>query len=88
MPYLLPRDDAAPETTGTRYTRALVALTREVWHPDCTLRAAFAMICETAARALQVERVNIWRFEPEPQQLVCLHAYCLSTDTHAPVEAL
>ena len=82
------RDAPLPETPGTRYTRALVELTRAVWHPDCTLQDAFGVICVTAARAMQVERVNIWRLVPWPLRLECVHAYALSIDEHAPVEAL
>ena len=82
------RDDPLPETPGTRYTRALVALTRAVWHPDCTLRDALGVICQTAAAAVQVERVNVWRLVDAPPRLVCVHAYTLSDDTHAPDEAL
>jgi EAL domain-containing protein (putative c-di-GMP-specific phosphodiesterase class I)/GGDEF domain-containing protein len=73
---------------GTRYTRALVELTRAVWHPDCTLRMAFGVISEVAAAALRVERVNIWRYQESPQRLVGVHAYTLSNHAHAPREAL
>ena len=82
------RDVPLPETPGTRYTRALVELTRAVWHPDCTLQDAFGVICAIAARAMQVERVNIWRFVPWPLRLECVHAYVLSRDEHAPEQAL
>jgi EAL domain-containing protein (putative c-di-GMP-specific phosphodiesterase class I)/GGDEF domain-containing protein len=77
-----------PETSGTRYTRALVDLTRAVWRPDCRLQDAFAVICETAAHAMQVERVNAWRLLPGPLRLKCVHAYTRSTDTHVRPPAL
>ena len=82
------RDAPLPETPGTRYTRALVDLTRAVWRPDCTLQDALAIICETGARALQVERANVWRLLPDPLRLQCVHAYNLATGEHAPPDAL
>ena len=82
------RDASLPETPGTRYTRALVDLTRAVWRPDCTLQDALAVICETGARALQVERANVWRLRPDPLRLDCIHAYNLATGEHAPPKAL
>jgi EAL domain-containing protein (putative c-di-GMP-specific phosphodiesterase class I)/GGDEF domain-containing protein len=88
MSAILGRETPLPETPGTRYTRALVELTRAVWHPDCTLQNAFAVICETAANAMQVERVNIWRLLPNPLRLECVHAYTRSSGEHAPPEAL
>ena len=88
MSAVMPRDAPLPETPGTRYTRALVDLTRTVWEPGCTLRHALAVICETAAKAMQVERVNVWRLQPAPLQLVCLHGYTRSTNVHASPEEL
>jgi len=88
MSAILGREAPLPETPGTRYTRALVELTRAVWHPDCTLRNAFAVICETAANAMWVERVNVWRLLQHPLRLECVHAYTRSSGEHAPLEAL
>lgn len=88
MSATLSRDAPLPETPGTRYTRALVDLTRAVWRPDCTLQDALAMICETAAHALQVERVNVWRLLSDPLRLQCVHAYARATGEHAPAEVL
>jgi len=88
MSAILGREAPLPETPGTRYTRALVELARAVWHPDCTLRNAFAVICETSANAMQLERVNVWRLVPHPLRLECVHAYTRSTGEHAPPEAL
>src|ERR1700741_445410 len=88
MSAILSREGALPETPGPRYARALVELTRAVWHPDCTLQDALAVICTTAAHAVQVERVNVWRLLPNPLRLECVHAYARSTGEHAPPEAL
>ena len=41
-----------------RHNHALVSLARRVWQDGCTLETAIAMICETAAETLEVERVN------------------------------
>jgi EAL domain-containing protein (putative c-di-GMP-specific phosphodiesterase class I) len=67
-----------------RHNQALVALARQVWREDCTLDTAFATICETAADTLEVERVNIWRLEPEQGLLRCVHAYERGSDRHNP----
>ncbi|MFC5576898.1 putative bifunctional diguanylate cyclase/phosphodiesterase [Lysobacter niabensis] len=82
------RDAPLPETPGTRYTRALVELTRAVWRPDCTLQDALAVICVTAAEAMQVERVNVWCLLPQPLRLQCVHAYVRSSGEHTPRAAL
>ena len=76
------------ETPGTRYTRALVDLTRAVWHPDCTLQDALTVICQTSAHAMQVERVNVWRLLQQPLRLQCVHAYTRSNDRHASTQVL
>ena len=88
MSAILGHDAPLPETPGTRYTRALVELTRAVWRPDCTLQDALAVICQTAAHAMQVERVNAWRLLPRPLRLECVHAYTRSSGEHAPPQAL
>lgn len=71
-----------------RFTRALVTLTRQVWSPDCTFETAIASICRTAASALQVERVSVWRYDATEFCLRCLHAYDATSGLSAPVEAL
>ena len=81
---LLP--DVLRDHAGERYAQALVALTRRVWHADCQLDDAFAVICETAAQTLHVERANIWRFDRARSLLVCLHAF--DRNGHAPATAL
>lgn len=70
--------DALPgrvPSAGERFTRALVTLTREVWHPDCTFDTAIAAVCRIACEALQVERVSVWSYEPEVHLLRCLHVH-------------
>ena len=88
MSAILGREAAFPDTPDSRYTRALVELTRAVWHSDCTVQDALALICKTAADAMQVERVNIWRLLPDPLRLQCVHAYTRSNGVHAPREEL
>ena len=80
--------DIDTDSSGERYTRALVALTREVWHPDCSFDAAVGLICETAAEALRVERVNVWRYDAASRALHCIHAYTRSDRHHARAEEL
>jgi predicted signal transduction protein with EAL and GGDEF domain len=58
-----------------RHNHALVALARHVWQEGCTLEHAFALICETAAATLGVERVNIWRLDDARGELHCLHLH-------------
>ena len=77
------RHDAVAATTTERFTRALVELTRAVWHTDCTFDSAIGLICETAAHALQVERVNIWHYDRDARLLRCLHAYSATDGVHA-----
>ena len=67
-----------------RHNHALVALAREVWHDSCSLDSALALICETAADTLEVERVNVWRLHPEHHLLRCVHAYERDTGRHNP----
>ncbi len=83
---------ARPEDAGSnrsaRYTRALTALTRRIWHDDCTLDAALAGICATAAAALDVPRVNVWRYDAAEDRLVCLHAHSTGQDGPEPISEL
>src|SRR5690606_31572001 len=66
-----------------RHNHALVSLARRVWQDDCTLEDAFALICETAAETLEVERVNIWLHDPDAGLLTCLHHYQRSGARHS-----
>ena len=65
-----------------RHNHALVSLARRVWQDDCTLDSAFALISETAADVLEVERVNIWQYDHAAETLRCLHHYARSTGLH------
>lgn len=67
-----------------RYNHALVALARRVWSEDCTLETAIAQLCQVAAETLEVERVNVWRANPDDNTLCCIHAYVRSGDRHNP----
>ena len=82
-PHQVRHAEPAVPTTTERFTRTLVELTRAVWHPACTFDSATGLICETAARTLQVERVNIWHYDRAAHLLRCLHAYSASDDAHA-----
>jgi predicted signal transduction protein with EAL and GGDEF domain len=79
--------DATP-SDGQRFTRALVALTRAIWQPDCSFDSALALICESAAEALRVARVNVWHYDRSAQRLRCIHAYSTCTRAHAADDAL
>lgn len=79
--------DATP-SDGQRFTRALVALTRAVWHPDCSFDSALALICETAADALRVDRVNVWHYERDARRLRCIHDFAARERAHAGDDAL
>jgi diguanylate cyclase (GGDEF)-like protein len=79
--------DATP-SDGQRFTRALVALTRAIWQPDCSFDSALALICESAAEALRVARVNVWHYDRSAQRLRCIHAYSACTRAHAADDAL
>jgi hypothetical protein len=74
--------DATP-SDGQRFTRALMALTRAIWQPDCSFDSALALICESAADALRVARVNVWHYDRSAQRLRCIHAYSACTRAHA-----
>lgn len=74
------REDGA---WARRHNHALVALARQVWHENCSLASAYAVICETAAETLEVERVNIWRCDG-PDALRCVHSYERTGRRHNP----
>lgn len=63
---------AAPHERQARYGRALMELTRCLWREDKDLAGMLACITEAAARTLEVERVNIWRFDEDGMR--CIHA--------------
>ncbi len=67
-----------------RHNQALVALARELWTGHDTLESALALVCETAARTLRADRVNVWRLHPQHRVLRCVHAYDLRSGEHNP----
>ncbi len=75
-------------SASERFTRALVELTRTVWHPSCTFDTAIGAICVSAAGALKVERVSIWHYDADARLLRCLHAYDATMDQHTPADQL
>jgi EAL domain-containing protein (putative c-di-GMP-specific phosphodiesterase class I)/GGDEF domain-containing protein len=70
------------------FTRALLELTRQVWHPDCTFETAIAAICSTASEALDVERVSVWAYEPKASLLRCIHVHQASGSAAMKVDCL
>ena len=84
--FAVPEDGA--DSAAERYTRALVGLAKAVWQPDCTFDQAVGLICETAADALRVDRVNAWRYDTEHHCLQCIHAYTRSDRRHARADEL
>ena len=72
---LYERAEAARYSASERFTNGLVALTRTVWHADCTFETAIGAICEVAASAMRVERVSVWEYEPRVKLLRCLQAH-------------
>lgn len=88
MPQIAGRAVLAAPAPSERFTRALVELTRAVWYPDCTFDTAIGHICETAARALQIERVNVWHYDRDARLLRCLHAYRAPDDIHVRADEL
>ncbi len=81
-------DETSVASAGERFARALVGLTRTVWHPDCTFDTAIGAICEVAAAALQVERVSVWNYERDAGELRCLHSYLALERRHVPAAEL
>jgi EAL domain-containing protein (putative c-di-GMP-specific phosphodiesterase class I)/GGDEF domain-containing protein len=78
----------APAAGAERYTRALVELTRTVWHPGCTFETAIAPIAATAMSVLRVERVSVWQFDQESGRLECLCTSDAACGAHRPEPAL
>jgi EAL domain-containing protein (putative c-di-GMP-specific phosphodiesterase class I)/GGDEF domain-containing protein len=79
---------AAGPTASERFTRALVDLTRTVWHPGSTFETAISAICKAAATAMQVDRVSVWQYDRDAGLLNCLHAYTSASGSHADAKAL
>src|SRR5690349_10948367 len=86
--YSVPLPPAAEPVASERFTRALLSLTRTVWHPECTFDTAIGAICETAATALQIERVSIWHYDQPAGKLLCIHAFDARVHLHEAPEGL
>ena len=71
-----------PPSATERFTRALVEVTRGVWDPASDFDASIAVICATAATAMQPERVSVWHRDPEARVFRCLHVYPLNGKLH------
>ncbi|MDQ3039218.1 MAG: sensor domain-containing phosphodiesterase [Pseudomonadota bacterium] len=66
-----------------RHNSALMQLTRQLWREHDDLDSALTVITETGAEVLEVERVNVWQFEPAGG-LRCVHGYERDADAHNP----
>ncbi len=89
-PLSMPRNSGraipADPVPAEPFTRALAGLARAVWHSE--FDTALGLICETAARTLQVERVNVWHYDRDAELLRCLHAYSAPDGVHAGADEL
>jgi EAL domain-containing protein (putative c-di-GMP-specific phosphodiesterase class I)/GGDEF domain-containing protein len=79
---------ATPSTGTERFTRALVELTRTVWHPRCDFETAIGSIAETAAAVLGVDSVSVWQFDHDSARLECLCTYAANALRHRPDPSL
>ncbi len=61
----------------------LVALTRNNFWDNGGELAALTQITESVSRALEVERVSIWRFTPDGSAIVCQDLFQASADRHS-----
>lgn len=77
----IPRNSRARDSRLRRHNRALVQLTQQLWHEQDGLDSALSAITEIGAEALDVERVNVWQFEPVGG-LRCVHGYERSGHAH------
>ncbi|MEO6365581.1 MAG: sensor domain-containing phosphodiesterase [Luteimonas sp.] len=66
-----------------RHNRALMELTRRLWQEHDDFDSALNAITETGAEVLEVERVNVWQFEPVGG-LRCVHGYQREGHAHNP----
>ncbi|MEX2381827.1 MAG: GAF domain-containing protein [Opitutales bacterium] len=66
-----------------RQYKGLCDLTRSgLWHLDDE-NEAFRLVTETVAGALGVERVSLWRFNPERTAIICDDLFETSADRHS-----
>lgn len=87
MPSLWNQPPAAKTLTALpsvveRFTRLLVELTRQVWHPSSTFKGALAAISESAARGLGADRVTLWQYDEAKRLLHCIHFYDAASGNH------
>jgi diguanylate cyclase (GGDEF)-like protein len=75
-------------SASDRFTRALVGLTRTVWHHGSSFETTIAATCEAAAKAMLIDRVSVWHYDREAGLLRCLHAYEAAGERHAAKEEL
>lgn len=70
---VLDNDDlkASGAATVRCLNAALARISRRLCHEEMDLDAALSFISEIGARALDVQRVNVWRFDPDGMR--CLH---------------
>lgn len=66
-----------------RQHRAIVQLSTHPTIVKGKLEKAIALFVETVAETLQVERVGIWKFDKEKENLRCLDMYEYSTKRHS-----
>jgi diguanylate cyclase (GGDEF)-like protein len=66
-----------------RQARAVSELAQRLWRSGEGLQSALSAIVETAAQVLHVDRVAVWKCEPDGG-LRCVHSWDPSSGTHNP----
>jgi len=74
-------DGQARDARVLRHALTLTRLAQRLWQSDDGLQHALAAITEAAAHVLGVERVSVWRYDPDGS-LHCEHAYERENDLH------
>ena len=62
-------------TQAQEFTRILVELARQVFHPEWTFESSLGAICTGAAEGLRADRVSIWQYEEAGNLLRCIQLY-------------
>ena len=75
------QEGLARDARMLRHTLALTRLAQRLWQSGDGLQPALAAITKAAAHVLGVERVGIWRYDPDGC-LHCEHAYEREHDRH------
>jgi diguanylate cyclase (GGDEF)-like protein/PAS domain S-box-containing protein len=65
-----------------RQHKALHVIAREWRHYQTDLDRALREITETSSRALEVERVSVWRYNPQQRTIVCDDLYQATPHSH------